>query len=138
MASADRLIVARRGDSNVTRIKTSAVISLTMTAGTTISGSFTPPEGSRVTAMKSLTPVAISGSPTNINLTVGKTAGGQEYVATVDKKAANAADALTLVAAPDYASWPAGQAIVAQIAASGGTNPAGTISVEIEYSAPNP
>lgn len=86
--------------------------------------------------MKSYTPVAITGAPTNINLTIGKTAGGVEYVASVDKKAANAADALTLVAAADYSNWPA-QAIFAQIAAVGGTNPAGTINVEIEFAPPN-
>lgn len=140
MATDEQAFVAHRSDPvNIpsTRIKTSAVITLTMAAGVTVSGSYTPPLGSRVTAMKSLTPVAITGAPTNINLTVGKTAGGAEYVASVDKKAANAADTLTLVAAADYASWPA-QAIFAQIAAVGGTNPAGTVSVEIDYSAPNP
>jgi hypothetical protein len=135
MATDDQYMMARRGGG---QMKTSATIALTMAAGATVSGSFTPPAGSRVSAMRSYTPTAISGSPTNINLTVGKTAGGQEYVATVDKKAANANDLLTLVAAPDYASWPSGQAIIAQIAAVGGTNPAGTVNVEVDFSPANP
>lgn len=141
MATADRIFVAHRADpANVptTYVRMGAVIALTMSAGATVNGSYTPPAGAVVTGMKSLTPTAFSGSPTNINLTVGKTAGGQDYVATVDKKAANAADALTMVAAPDYASWSSGRAIIAQIAAVGGANAAGTMYVEIEFSAPNP
>lgn len=135
MATDDQFMIANRGGG---RIKMSRRMVLTMAAGVTVSDTFTPPTDSRVSSIRYYNPVAETGSPTNINLTVGKTAGGTEYVNTVDVKAANASTSATLVAAPDYASWPSGQAIVAQIAAVGGTNPAGTVTVEIEYSPPNP
>lgn len=135
MATDDQAMIARRGGGQV---KMSSGIAVTMVAGATISGSFTPPAGSRVSIMKSFTPVAFTGAPTNINLTVGKTAGGTDYVAAIDIKAANSSTALTLVSAADYANWPSGQAIFATLTAVGGTNPAGTCTVEVEYSPPNP
>lgn len=135
MATDDQSQIAIRGGG---RIKMTKRLLLTMAAGATVSDSFVPPTDSRVSLIRYYVPVAITGSPTNINFTAGKTAGGAEYVASVDIKAANASTAGTLVASPDYASWPSGQGIFAQIAAVGGTNPAGTVTVEVEYSPPNP
>jgi|SRR5581483_7942334 len=136
MATADGLITARRGGG---RLKSSKHITLTMAAGATVSdSSFTPPEGSRVAVMRYYTTATFSGSPTNINLRCGSAAAGQQYVADTDVKTANAATALTQVAAADWSSWPASQAMFFQLAANGGTNPAGTVIVEIDYAAPNP
>jgi hypothetical protein len=136
MATDDQRAVALRGGGQE---KMGKAIALTMAAGaTTADTSFAPPAGSRVSAIRSYTAAAFSGGPTNINLTVGKTAGGTDYVAAVDIKGANASTSLTLVAAPDWASWPAGQAVCAQIAAVGGASPAGTVIVEVDYSPPNP
>lgn len=115
------------------------LVSLTMAAGATTSDiTFVPPTGSRVSSIRIHTPVTITGSPTNINATVGKTAGGAEYVASVDCKGFTVPTATTLVGAPDYSSWVSGQAICCQIAAVGGTNPAGTVNFFVSYQPPNP
>jgi hypothetical protein len=136
MATQDEMIVARRGGG---RLKSTYAVQPTMVAGATVTdSSFTPPAGSRVSILKWHTGTAFTGSPTNINLTVGKTAGAGDYVAAVDVKGAGAPTASTLVAQPDYSSWPAGQALFVTLTAVGGTNPAGSCTVEVELSAPSP
>lgn len=136
MATDDRAITDRRGGG---RIKTTHHITLAMLAVVTVDdSSFTPPFDSRVSDVRVYNPVAATGSPTNINLSMGKTAGGADYVAAVDVKAANSTTALTKVALPDWLSWPAGQAMFFRLAAVGGTNPAATVTVEVDFSAPNP
>jgi hypothetical protein len=144
MATEDQYGVAQRGGG---RYHTSKTVTLTMAAGATTSDVVTiaPPPGSRVTAFSAYNTTAFTGAPTNINLTVGKTAGGTEYVAATDVKAAGKfvlTPATTNIA--DMLNWPnasssvLGQAIGVQIAAVGGTSPAGSVTVEVFYSAPNP
>ncbi len=135
MATEDQFGVAKRGGG---QYKMSNAVTITMAAGaTTTDSTFTPPLGSRVSAIKWHTAASFTGAPTNINLTVGKTAGAAQYVAATDVKTAGAPTVGTLVAAADYSSWPA-QALFCTITAVGGTNPAGSVVVEVEYSPPNP
>lgn len=135
MATDDQFMIANRGGG---RIKMAKAITLTMAAGATVTDStFTPPAGSRVSAIKWHTATTLTGSPTNINLTIGKTAGAGEYVAAVDVKTAGAPTAATLVTSPDYSNWPA-QALFMTLTAVGGTNPAGAVVVEVDYSPANP
>jgi len=137
MATVDRVFLNKRGDVTAIRSKVAAGVTLTMAAGATTTLSFTPPEGSRVSAIKWHTATTFTGSPTNIYLTVGKTAGGQDYVANTDVKTATAPTAASLVAIADWASWPV-QAMFCTLTANGGTNPAGTCVVEIDYAPANP
>lgn len=132
----NRALLVRGGG----RMKQSIHITLTMVAGaTTADTSFTPIPGSRITSIKAVNPTAFTGTPTNINLTVGKTAGGTEYVAATDIKAASITS-LTLATSnlADLLSWPVSQAVGLQIAAVGGTSPAGAVTVVIDFDAPNP
>lgn len=118
----------------------SKAITLTMAAGATVADlTFVLPTDSRISSFRAKNATAISGSPTNINLTVGKTASGAvEYVAATDVKAAGDF-ALTLAtgAIADLQSWPNGQALAVTLTAVGGTNPAGTVVVEVFYAPPN-
>lgn len=135
MATEDQFGVAKRGGG---RYKMSNAVTVTMVAGaTTTDSTFTPPLGSRVSSIKWHTAAAFTGSPTNIYLTVGKTAGGADYVANTDVKGAGAPTSATLVAAADYSSWPA-QAVFCTVTANGGTSPAGSVVVEVEYAPANP
>lgn len=135
MATEDQFGVAQRGGG---RYKMSKQVTVTMAAGaTTTDSTFGPPAGSRVSAIRWKTDTTFSGSPTNINLTIGKTAGAGEYVAAVDAKTAAAPTLATLVSSTDYFNWPA-QALFCTLTAVGGTNPAGSVIVEIDYSPPNP
>lgn len=136
MATEDQFGVAKRGGG---QYKMANAVTVTMAAGaTTTDSTFTPPAGTRISAIKWHTGVTFTGSPTNINLTIGKTAGAAQYVAAVDVKTAGAPTAATLVAAPDYSSWVSGQALFCTITAVGGTNPAGSVVVEVEYAPANP
>lgn len=93
------------------------------------------PVGSRIILMQAITGTAVSGSPTNINLTVGSSAGGAQYVASVDVKA-QGIFALTLVtgAAAFFASTTGN--LFVRLATVGGTSPAGSVSFVVEYVPP--
>ena len=82
---------------------------------------------------------AFSGTPTNINLTIGTASGDASYVANTDVKAAAGRTVLTQATGhvADLQAWPAGQAIHATLTAVGGTNPAGTVVVGVEYTPPD-
>lgn len=136
MATEDQLTVGKRGAGQV---KMSKAVTVTMAAGVAATDStIIPPQGSRVSSISWHTSGNFTGSPTNIYLSVGKTAGAQEYVGNVDVKTAAAPTAATLVAAADWSNWPVGQGLFATITAVGGTNPAGSVVVEANYSPPNP
>lgn len=135
MATEDQLAVSQRGGG---RVKMSKHVTLTMAAGATITDStFTPPQGSRVSAIKWKTDTNFTGAPTNINLTIGKTAGAGDYVAAVDIKTAAAPTTATLVSSADWFNWPV-QALFCTLTAVGGTNPAGSVTVEVDYAPLNP
>lgn len=95
------------------------------------------PNGSRIAAIRAFNPTAITGTPTNIYVSAGVNVNDQNYVANTDVKAAGTF-ALTLVAAGLAALRNlTGQLTVALIA-NGGTNPVGTVEVEIDYTCANP
>lgn len=131
-ATEDQFLNALRGIGS--RLRSAQVMPLTMVAGATVSGSVSLPVGSWIQAVKFETPTAISGSPTNINCRVGTAAAGQEVVADTDAKAQGHITA-TMVAAFDVVGNNA-SAVFGQCAAVGGTNPAGTVNVVVDYSAP--
>ena len=86
--------------------------------------------------LRSHTGATYSGAPTNINLTIGKTAGAAEYVNTLDVKTTATPVTNTLVNSTDYDSWPGANAFFITLTAVGGTNPAGTTYVYIDYAPP--
>lgn len=124
---------AKRGGQVATR----QTIPITMTAGATTDVTFAIPAGASFIRFQWATGAAFSGSPTNINLTVGKSSGGTDYVAAVDIKGQTAPTACALVnaGAADLISAPA-QTWHATLTAVGGTNPAGTCNLLVEYAAP--
>ena len=134
MATEQQVTIARLGGGN---LRLSKALSLTMVAGATVTdSSFNPPIGSIITGIRFNVTASFTGAPTNINLTVGKTAGASEYVAAVDIKTAAAPANATLVAIADYANWPAAQAFFVTLTGVGGSG-AGTANVYIDYVAPN-
>lgn len=113
------------------------LLTLTMVAGAQTDVPFSIPVGAAFVRFQYLTPAAFSGSPTAINLSIGKTLGGQDYVANTNVAALAAPTACTLVntTAADLASAPS-QTWHATLTAAGGTNPAGTAYVLVEYMPP--
>jgi hypothetical protein len=113
------------------------VVPITMAAGAQTDATFSIPEGSKFVRFQWATGAAFSGSPTNINLTVGSAVAGAQYVAAVDVKAQTAPTAAALVAsgAADLISAP-NQTWHATLTAVGGTNPAGTCNLLVEYTPP--
>ena len=113
------------------------LVAMTMTAGTTVSASFQIPAGAILRSFISDVATAFSGSPTNINLSIGSAAAGAQMVAATDVKA-QGHTTLTTVSTFDnigYAS-SATQTVYLTLAAVGGTNPAGTAYVRVGYSVP--
>lgn len=108
-------------------------ITLTMVAGATASDVMDLPLGSRLHGIRAVNTTAFTGSPTNINARVGSAAAGQQFVADVDLKAA-ASTALTVVGSAAVLSLAT--SLYFQIAASGGTNPAGAITFMVTYTIP--
>ena len=116
-------------------------ITLAMSAGATTDGvTDNPiPAGACDVAFWYQNPAAFSGSPTNINLTLGTSSGDASYVANTDVKAAAGRISLTQATGrvADLQAWPAGQALHATLTANGGSNPAGTVTVGVEYTPPD-
>lgn len=111
----------------------SKTLTLTMVAGATASGSVELPLGSYLHGIRGVTPAAFSGSPTNINARVGSAAAGQQFVADVDLKGA-ASTGLTVLGSAAVLSLAT--AVFFQIAASGGTAPAGSVTFIVTYTIP--
>lgn len=111
--------------------------SASVTTAIMASASWTPPQGTAIHQIKTFTPTAFTGSPTNMNLTVGSEYLGAEYVASVDVKGQGVI-AHTLVGAGIAALLNMTGSVWAQIINNAGTNPVGTADVEIYFSAVNP
>lgn len=112
---------------------------LTMVAGATVSASITLPANAWLSTIQFETATAISGAPTNINARTGTAAAGQQVVADVDVKAQGHVTG-TIVAALDKQGFAATgpTTLFFQLAAVGGTSPAGTVNAIIHYfPAPN-
>jgi hypothetical protein len=132
MATIDQFYADKRGPGAHVHVAQS--LSLTMAAGATASGSLSLPSGSWLASVRFETATAFSGSPTNINARCGTAAAGQQVVADVDVKAQGHSQA-TIVAAFDV-QGAAGTTYYFQIAAVGGTSPAGTVVAVVSYYAP--
>lgn len=96
-------------------------------------GTFTMPTGAFVDHMYLETPVTIPGTPTNVNLRLGSSANGQQYVADVDVKTQGVISA-TIV----YAGRNPATTVHYTVASSGGTagSQDGTLYIHVVYSVP--
>ncbi len=134
MATQHQSDIARLTAGGGARAQLSVHVTLTMVAGAPVTDStFTPPAGTRVSKISWHTSTSFTGSPTNIYLTCGKTAGGADYVANTDVKTASPPTACTMVAQPDYDSWTAGQSIFSTLTANGGATPAGSVVIVYDF-----
>jgi len=109
------------------------IVPVTMAAGATTQATITVPIGSALGAIRAEVATAFTGSPTNINLTVGTAAAGAQVVAATDVKAQGHI-ACTIVSTFDSVAGT--DVYYLQIAAVGGTNPAGTVNVVLTYHPP--
>ena len=112
-------------------------LTLTMAAGATTQGTITVPAGTFIRTIRAETGTAFTGAPTNINLRAGSTAGNNDIMTDTDIKAAGHFTG-TVVAGFDVTNAAANGPYTMnfQIAAVGGTNPAGTVYVFVDYAAP--
>ncbi len=130
------------GDRTNLKVRVEKRIDLVMTAGVTVTANFNLPASASRLTVAFETPTAFSGAPTHINARVGLSSGGQEIVADTDIQAQGHITG-TIAAAlnqPDITGSTSGQGgsvtpVYLQLAAAGGTNPAGTCSVFISYGA---
>ena len=125
---------ARRGIGS--RLNSTLAIVLTVNGDGTVSGSAPVPAGSWLKSVTIETPVAISGSPTSANVSVASTSGGSDIVAAVNA-ASQGHIAATIAAGLDKVNGLAANGTVfAQVVTAGGTSPAGTINVLVDFAAP--
>lgn len=94
------------------------------------SGTVTLPSGRYCTGMQVETPTTIPGTPTNINIKIGSSAGGSQYVADTDVKTQGVVD-LTLL----YAARNPATTVHYTVTQSGGTaaDQDGTLKLRIFY-----
>jgi hypothetical protein len=135
MATIDQALNGTRGAAS--RLNSTALAVIAVSGDATVKAPITIPAGSWLKSIYIETPTAISGSPTHANVQVGLTDGGVEVVAAVDGQAQGHISA-TIVAALDKIGAFAAADTVLYIEAitTGGTAPAGTINVLVDYSAP--
>ena len=93
-------------------------------------GTFTLPPGTFIQHLWAETPVAIPGTPTNVNLRLGSAANGQQYVADVDVKAQGLINTTVL-----YAGRNPATTVHFTVASSGGTAASqdGVVTLRISY-----
>lgn len=111
---------------------------LVMAAGAEVKQQVDLPSGAILTSVVTDVPTAISGSPTNINFKVGTASdySGGQVVAAADIKA-QGHTTHTIVAAFDKQLGSTGKnSLYLDLAAVGGTNPAGTVRAYVNYLAP--
>ena len=108
----------------------SKIVNMTMAGGVTVSDMIRLPAGAVLRGVNFEVPVAFSGSPTAMNLRVGTALAGAQVMADTDVKAQSHGTG-TVVAAFDAVGSFAGVEtdLYLQLAASGGTTPAGTVYV---------
>jgi hypothetical protein len=132
MATEESFIATNHGVGS--RPRYGQTVALTMTAGATATGQMALPQGSWITTIRGETPAAFSGSPTNINLRVGNAAAGQQLLADTDVKAQG--EIMGSIAAAYDRIANNDTTLFFQLAANGGTSPAGTCNVLVEYFPP--
>lgn len=93
-------------------------------------GTFTLPTGTFIQHLWAETPVAIPGTPTNVNLRLGSAANGQQYVADVDVKGQGLINTTLLYAARNPATT-----VHFTVASSGGTAASqdGVVTLRVSY-----
>ena len=128
---------AGAGDRTAVLSDYTKIVTMTMAAGVTVSATFQIPAGAVLRSFISDVPTAFSGSPTNINASLGTAAAGAQIVAATDIKA-QGHTTLTTVSTFDNVGYAASavQTVYLQLAAVGGTNPAGTAYIRVGYSVP--
>lgn len=121
--------IANKGLGAPGRLAQTMLIAMTApaSASTVKFGPVAIPVGSWITAIRTSTPVAISGSPTSVSLNIGTTDGGSEIMAASDLKAAQNSSA-TIVAAFDLVGNNVGN-IYPQLVTVGGTAMTGVINL---------
>lgn len=134
MATEDRFMNEKRGAGS--RFHSMVPVTLTMAAGATATGTVTVPYGTILSSISAHVLTAFTGSPTNINFSVGTTAAGVDVVAAVDLKA-QGRTTTTLVAGFDNCTGTT-TTYYLTLAAVGGTNPAGTLYAFVNIVAPVP
>lgn len=134
MATENAYINNQRGTGS--RTSSTQLSTLVVSGNSTVKGPVTVPPGSWLEAISIDTPVAISGTPTTCNVSVGTTDGGVDIVAAVDCKG-QAHVASTIVAAFDkYRGLATLNQLFIQVVTSGGTASAGNIDVRVAYACP--
>ncbi len=135
MATVDQSEYARfgGGDRSNVFVRVDKRIDLTMVAGTTVAASLVLPVGAQRLTVQAEVPAAFSGSPTNINLSVGTAAAGAQIVAAMDVKAQGHTPGVVVAGFDNTAS--AGTVYVT-LAAVGGSAPAGVCTVYVGYAVP--
>lgn len=125
------------GDKSNIFLRVDKRIDLVMSAGIAVSGQINLPAGAQRLMVAFETPTPFTGTPTNIYVRAGLTAGGQEIVADTDAKAQGHV-AGTIAAALNQTALAAGGVtpIYLQCTANGGTAPSGTVSVYVGYAVP--
>lgn len=121
-------------------IRITDAFSLPVTAVANSDFVFAIPAGARNVAFRTLTTTAYT-AVTDAQLSIGKTAGGAEYVAAVSVKAQGAVSHVYVAAGvPDLETYPgtAGQmtTLNARIAQSGGSTVVGAATLFVDYSLP--
>ena len=134
MSTSAQIYAQREGGAPAARTGFTQLVSLTMTAGATVSAMVSLPAGAWLDAIRLETPAAFSGSPTNINVRCGSAAAGQQVVVDVDAKAQGHI-AATIVAGLDAVNGVP-TTLYFQAAAVGGSSPAGTVNVLVHYRPP--
>lgn len=133
MATVATKIASQAGAGEIARPLVRKALTLTMAAGATVQGTITVPAGSELSAVQARVGTLFSGSPTNINLSLGTAAAGAQVVANTDIKAVGNFNP-TIAAAFDTTG--ATTVYHVQLAAVGGTNPAGSATVYLNYFPP--
>ena len=134
MATEDSYIQAGHGTGS--RDSTRALSVLTVNGVNTVKGPIVVPPGSWLNAIAIETPSAISGTPTNCNVTVGTTDGGTDIVAAVDCKSQGHVAATIANGFDKVLGLVTTNTLFIQVASTG-TSPAGTINVLVSYDPPS-
>lgn len=133
MATVAQKIATQAGAGEPARPCVRKSLTLTMAAGATVQGTITVPLGSQIHDFKYRTSTLYTGSPTNINAIVGTAAAGAQVVAAVDVKAVgNFTPSLVAAFNPDDSTT----VYHFQLAAVGGTAPAGSTTFHLTYCPP--
>ena len=132
MATENQMLNALRGVGS--RFGSSQVLPFTVAGDGTYSGVIAAPAGAWLSSIRIETPAAISGSPTSALVRVGSVLAGADIVADVNAQNQGHINATILPTVDVINGAP--QVFYVQLVVAGGTSPAGTVNVRIDYAAP--